>query len=105
MAREVYYLVQSISKATGDNRNFPGYTEMHIVGKNDNLLFRETPDKWGDCNLLAPYWVEKYGYKRRCDAVRNFTYKNPDIDRPYWETEVSIITAWVRKDGKVFISP
>ena len=105
MAREIYYLIQKISTATERNVNFAGQVDTTIYGKGDYTLFRETGDGWGNCNLLAPYWVREYGYKRKCDACRNWVYKHPDIDAPYWKSEVRIIRAWVRKDNRVFIEP
>lgn len=103
MAREIYYLVQKISTATVRNTNFAGEVHTHIVGKCDETLFAETGSAFCDKDFLTPYFVRKYGYKRMCDAVRNWVYKNPDVDRPYWESEVKIIRAWVRKDNKVYL--
>lgn len=103
MARGIYYLVQKISTATERNENFAGEVHVGIYGKGDYTLFRETPDGWCNCNLLSPYWVEKYGYVRECDAKRNWTYTHPDIDAPSWKAEVKIVRAWVRKDNKVYI--
>ena len=103
MAREIYFLIQNISTATVRNENFAGESETTIYGKGDYTLFRETPDGMTNCNLLAPYWVREYGYKRECDAKRNWAYKNPAIDEPYWKAEVKIVRAWVRKDNRVFI--
>ena len=104
MARELYYLVESVSTATPGNKNFDGEVHTHIYGKSDYTLFRETPDGWCNCNLLAPHWIREYGYKRECDARRNWCYKHPQNDE-HWKTETRIITAWVRKDGKVLLTP
>ena len=103
MAREMFYLIQKISTATVRNENFAGQTATYIFGKGDYTLFAETEDGWVNCNLLAPYWVREYGYKRECDAKRNWVYKNPNIDEPYWKSDVRIVKAWVRKDNRVFL--
>ena len=104
MAREIYYLVQNICTATARNENFAGEVHSYIHGKGDYLLFMETPDGWRNFNLLAPYWVRKYGYKRECDAKRCYTYTHPENSK-YWSSEVKIIRAWVRKDNRVFLEP
>ena len=103
MAREMYYLVQKISTATKRNLNFAGEVHVLICGKNDFTLFYDTPDGWNNCNRLSPYYVREHGYKRRCDAVRNWTYKNPNVDAPKWESDVRIVRAWVRCDNKVYV--
>ena len=102
MEREIYYLIDSISTATPENDNFKGHMENRIHGKGDYTLFCETTDGWRNFNLLAPYWVREYGYKRECDAKRNWSYNHPENSK-YWKTEVKIIRVWVRKDNKVFI--
>lgn len=102
MAMEIYYAVQSITTATEINENFHGEVHTCIYGKGDYKLFYETPDGWNNCNLLAPYFVRQYGYKRECDARRNWCYKNPENSR-YWRTETKIVRLWVRKDNTVHI--
>ena len=103
MAREIYYAVQKVSTATARNERFAREVHVSIIGKDDKTLFYDTPDGWNNCNLLAPYWVREYGYKRKCDAVRNWTYKHPGIGKPYWDDEVSVVTLWVRKDNTVAV--
>ncbi len=102
MAREMYYLVQSISTATERNTNFAGECHLYYHGKGNELLFAETGLAHIDFDNLTPYFVREYGYKRLCDAERNWSYKNPENDK-YWTTEVQIVRAWVRKDNRVFI--
>ena len=104
MARELYYLVESVSTATPKNENFDGQVHTHLFGKGEIALFAETGSAFCDKNLLTPYFVRQYGYKRECDARRNWSYKHPQNDE-YWKTETRIITAWVRKDGKVLLTP
>ena len=101
---EKYYLIKSVSTATPQNENFAGEVHTSIFGKNDYTLYRETPDGWCNCNLLAPYWVKEYGYKRLCDAKRNWCYKHPQNDK-HWRTTVEIETWAIRKDGTVVYLP
>ena len=103
MARELYYLVESISTATDRNENFAGDVHLYYHGKGDELLYADTPDKYINTNKLTPYFVREYGYKRPCDAKRCFSYTHPENSK-YWKTEVRIVTAWVRKDGRVFMT-
>jgi hypothetical protein len=102
MAREIYYLIESISTATDRNQNFAGETHLYYHGKGDELLFAETGTAYADTNLLTPYHIREYGYKRECDARRNWSYNNPENSK-YWQTETRIVRAWVRKDNQVFI--
>ena len=102
MAREIYYLIESISTATERNENFAGEVHTYIYGKGDELMLMETPDGHCNVNHLTPYFVREYGYKRECDAKRNFSYTHPE-DSKYWKTETRIVRAWVRKDGNVWL--
>ena len=103
---EKYYAVMAIKTATAANKGFPGECRTMIYGKGDKLLLHEGDKSgWMDRNLLAPYWVREYGYKRPCDAKRNWSYNHTDIDKPAWKTEVSIVTLWVRKDNTVMLLP
>lgn len=102
MAREMYYLVQSISTATERNENFAGEVHCYIHGKSDKLLQAETGSAFYDTNLLTPYFVRQYGYVRECDAKRCYSYTHPENSKA-WTTEVNVVRAWVRKDNRVFI--
>ena len=102
MAREFYFGVQVISTATAANENFAGEVHSYIFGTGEEWLFAETGSAWNDCNRLYPSYVREYGYKRRCDAVRNYEYKHPQNDRN-WKTEVKIVRLWIRKDNQVFV--
>ena len=102
MAREIYYLIESISTATARNENFAGECHLYYHGKGDELLFADTGTAFADCNRLTPYFVREYGYKRLSDAKRNWSYKNPENSKS-WTTETKIVRAVVRIDGRVFI--
>lgn len=100
---EKYYAVMALKTATQRNESCAGECRTIIYGKGDKLLFHEGDKSgWTDCNLLAPYWVRQYGYKRPCDAKRNWSYNNPENTK-WWSTETSIVTLWVRKDNKVML--
>lgn len=98
---EKYYAVMKINTATARNENFRGECHTHIYGKGDEMLFSDSG--CNDFNIMTPYFVRKYGYKRVCDAKRNWTFTHPDIDRPYWEAEVKVIEIWVGKNDSVKI--
>ena len=102
MAIKYFYAVHEISTATERNANFAGEVHAYIKGKENFTLFCETPDGWHNCNLLAPYWVKKYGYTRECDAKRNYTFNHPQNDK-YWKTEVRIVRLLVKHDNSVVI--
>lgn len=102
---EKYYAVMEKMAATDRNTNFAGEHRTAIIGKYNKLLLHEGDKSgWLDRNLLAPYWVREYGYKRPCDARRNWTYNHPENSK-YWSSEVSIVTLWVRKDNTVTLIP
>lgn len=97
---EIYWAVETILTATKINPK-AGKVIVYIHGKGDHLLFSEG-DEYIDRNELTPYFVREYGYKRACDARRNFSFKNPENGK-FWSGESRIIRLWVRKDGTVHI--
>lgn len=102
MAREIYYLVESFSTATAANPNYTtGELHTSINGKGDINLLYEISDGHRYCDLITPSMVRKHGYKRECDAKRNWSYRNPENTR-FWKTDVHIIRAWVRHDGTIW---
>lgn len=74
------YLVKQVSVATEENPNFAG--ETHVSFHGNHGIF--------DINAYSEYLVKEYGYKRRCDAKRNWTYKNPENSR-FWKSTVEIV--------------
>ena len=101
---EIYFLTQNVSKATANNQSYCGETHTYIHGKDEYLLFADTRDKFVARNLLTPYFVRQYGYKRECDARRSYSYTHPE-NTEYWRTESRIIRVWVKKDNTVAILP
>lgn len=103
MAREMYFLVESICTATERNQNFAGEMRYYLHGKKDECLLADGDERgWYNFNNLSAYHVREYGYKRKCDAARCYSYTHPQNDK-HWKTETRIVRAWVRKDGKVSI--
>ncbi len=103
MAIKTYFLVESIATATERNENFRGEAHLRYYGKEQKCLYSDAPDPFSRKNDLIPYFVMKYGYTRECDARRSWIYNHPEIDLPYWNTEVSIKRARVMPSGKVLI--
>ena len=103
MAMEIYYLIEDITTATARNENFPGECHLRYIGKENKCLYSDGhKNGWYNYNFLTPGFVREYGYTRKCDAVRNWSYKNPD-NSEYWKGETRVVRAWVRKDGNVVI--
>ena len=96
---ERFYLVKSICKATAQNMSFGGETHTYVHGKDEYLLFADTPDKFVARDLMTPYFVRKYGYKRECDAMRAYSYKHPE-NTEYWNSTAEIIAVEIHKDGR-----
>lgn len=83
------YLVKETSVATENNKNFRGQTQVNYYGKGDRsiaAIYIQEPSMVSNRNYL----VREYGYKRKCDAERNWTYKNP-LNSEYWKSTVEII--------------
>lgn len=98
------YAVMKISTATARNKYFAGDVHTSIYGKENKCLFHTGDrDGWTDKNFLAPYWCEKYGYARKCDAMRNWVYKNPQVDEPNWKSETLVVELRIRNDGIVHV--
>jgi len=94
---ERLYLVKSIKTATANNQSYSGNeTHTYIYGKDQYLLFADTRDKFVARDLLIPYFVRKYGYERKCDAKRAYSYTHPE-NTEYWNTKVEIITVEVHE--------
>lgn len=100
---EIVYLVESISTPTVRNEYHEGECHLAYYGKENKCLFLDGT-KWSDHrHLWTPYFVRRYGYKRKSDAERNWIYKHPDVDKPYWNVDLRIVRAWIHKDGQVTI--
>ena len=93
------YLVKSISTATANNHSCGGETHTYIHGKEEYLLFADTPDEYVARNQMTPYFVKEHGYKRECNARRAYSYTHPE-NTEYWRTVTEIIAVEIWNDGK-----
>lgn len=84
------YLVKVAQTATEENVNFANAVYTHYYGKNDELLKTDDPNIWNAPKEFIPYFVEKYGYNRKCDAKRCWSYKNPENSK-WWKSTASIV--------------
>lgn len=84
------YLVKETSVATENNPNFKGKNVVAYFGKNDRMLKYES-NVTEDSNFDHISWLlEEYGYRRECDARKNYTYNNPENTK-YWSSTIEII--------------
>lgn len=96
---ETYYFVKEVSTATPENKNFAGQVHTYIKGKDNFRLFEDVPDGWYNKDLTdCPYCIREYGYKRICDAKKNYTYKHPENSWS-WTTKVKIVSIDIQKDS------
>lgn len=85
------YVVRIESVATKDNPNFAGQEVTSYFGKRDTMLAAQGSHAEA-CHYAKPltsWWVKEYGYKRRCDAERNWSYRNPENTK-YWTSTATI---------------
>lgn len=87
---ERFYLVKSVCKATANNQSYWGETHTYIHGKEEYLLLADTRDEFVVRDLMTPYFVRQYGYKRECDAKRSYSYTHPE-NTEYWRSTAEII--------------
>lgn len=78
------YVVKETSVGTEENPNFAGEVQVWLHGVGDNLLSAR------EFNRLSDWFIREFGYARKCDAKRNWSYKNPENDN-YWQSTVEII--------------
>ena len=103
MKMEKFYFVKSVCKATPNNKSYRGETHTYIHGKDEYLLFADTSDEFVRRDLMTPYFVRQYGYKRECDARRSYSYKHPE-NTEYWESTADVISVEIRNGyGKEYI--
>ena len=93
------YLVKNTCVATANNLSYGGETHTYIYGKDQRLLFADTPDSFVACDWMTPYFVKEYGYQRECDAKRCYSYTHPE-NTEYWRTTSEIIAVEIWSDGK-----
>ncbi len=78
------YVVKETSVGTEENPNFAGKIEVSFHDIGDNLILAR------DYDGLPEWFIREFGYIRKCDAKRNWAYKNPENDN-YWQSVVEII--------------
>lgn len=90
------YIIKSVSKATPENENFAGQELITYTGKGETTLGRMGSHAEACYNAfeLRDWMIAEYGYSRKCDAVRSWSYKNPENTK-WWRTEVEILEVTV----------
>lgn len=87
------YVVKQTSVATMGNKVFPGQTLIAYYGKN-NHFFGFEGDHAACMGYGKPYFskwaLKKWGYKRKCDAARNWNYKHPENSKS-WKSTVEVV--------------
>lgn len=97
---DTYYIVVEVSTATDRNQTHKeGHRTVHYYGKGDKCLYAEnTYHGWNDKDLMTPFFIREYGYRRESDAARNWTYKHPE-NSPYWESFCYIRPVEIHNNG------
>ena len=85
------YLVKEVSVAKENNSTFRGMEYITYSGKGQKIIAT-----WGSAaeaayctKEMTRYDALEYGYKRKCDALRSWIYKNPE-NSEYWKSVTSI---------------
>lgn len=88
----IKYLVNEVSIATEENVNFKGQYSNKFYGKGDKCVAHTGThaEAVHDLEELNDWNIKEYGYDRMCDAVRNWTYKNPENSK-WWKSTVCIL--------------
>ena len=86
------YLVKTVSRATWDNPSFAGQTQVAFIGKGGRLcgLCGSHAVATHTAKACNYYEVERYGYDRKCDAQRNYSYRHTDREM-YWDVNAEIV--------------
>lgn len=96
-----YFLVKSVSKATAENEHFAGDVQTRVYGKDDFTIYcKGSYQGWYDIDWRTPGMIEEHGYKRLCDAKRNYAYRHPE-NSEFWKTTVEILQADIDEKGKI----
>lgn len=87
-----FYLVKETSVATSENRNFAGQIAINYYGVGSISIgcYGTHAEATHAVQELSQYMIEEYGYSRKCDAVRNWVYKNPENSK-YWKSSTEIV--------------
>lgn len=85
------YLVKAVLKATDNNPTFKGMEKINYYGKDCKRLasFGSATEVFHTAQDFYRHEVAEYGYKRVCDAKRNYIYNNVQNDK-YWKGEAFI---------------
>ena len=88
------YFVKIVSRAKESNPSFAGDVSVSIYGKDQKLLamMGNHAEKIHMMQDFNPWYAKDYGYKRKCDARRNWLFKNAGNEK-YWDEEASIV--WI----------
>lgn len=85
------YLVKAVLKATENNPTFKGMEEINYYGKDCKRLasFGSVTEVFHTAQDFYRWEVAEYGYKRKCDALKSWIYKNPE-NSEHWKSVTSI---------------
>ena len=90
---ERYFLVLVVATATDSNPSYAGAVRKYVYGKRDELLFTDSEEitkyKAGYDKLYASD-IREYGYTRRQDAKRCYSYTHPD-NNGYWTSKAYVV--------------
>ena len=85
------YLVKTTSVATKENPYFAGEVQVYYTGKEETDVKREGTHE-PELNFDRIWLAEEYGYKRECDARRNWEWKHRDeASSKHWTVAVEIV--------------
>ena len=84
------YLVKETSTATESNPNYAGDVSICYFGKAEHMLAREGTHLPKDNFNHFHFTLAEYGYSRKCDAKRSYTYKHPENTK-FWTSTVEIV--------------
>ena len=90
---ERYFLVYVKAKATPENPRFAGEVRKYIYGKGDELLFTDSKEitaYTARYDKLYASDIREYGYKRRQDAKRCYSYKHRE-ENGYWTSKSFVV--------------
>lgn len=90
---ERYFLVYVKAEATPDNPNFAGVVNKYVYGKGDELLYTDSKEITAysaEYNKLYASDIRAYGYTRRQDAKRCYSYTHPD-NNGHWSSKAYVV--------------
>lgn len=76
------YLVKVVYTATDNNPNFAGEVKTYWCGKEEH----------SEVDTYCRWFVEEYGYARRCDAKRNYHMRPENQNNEkFWTKTAEIV--------------